>query len=287
MADQLSTILALPVNTQGRDFVVGDLRGAFDLLEEALSAVFFNPLTDRLFSVGNVFSKQTVAEKCIDFFNRPYVHAVLGSNEANLLQLFELIGTATPNYLIRGEHIYKKGLHWWLDIGHDLKLTIINTLKTLPTAIETETLAGLKVGIIHAEVPPGLDWDAFKLQLAKNNPVINYSALFGIERIKSSERSPVTGIDRIFAGHTTFQPEDEEGLAIFGNIIMTDTGVNLNLGKKRGGLSLIEVDSLNSIMIESINVGKTRKPNDFEILEIPDVFNILDETDTYPSQNIF
>jgi len=278
MPSQLTSILSLPANTQGRDFVVGDLRGAFDLLENALATVFFNPQTDRLFSVGNVVGKHADSIKCIDFFNLPYVYAVLGNNEANLIQLYNLIGTETPNYLIRGEHIYKKGLNWWLDISHELKLTLISTLKSLPIVIETETLAGLKVGVIHAEVPLGMDWSNFKAQIIKNDPQTMFSAIQSNVRMTSSERTPVAGIDRIFAGHATIRPEHEEGLPILGNIILTDTGANLHLVHQCGGLSIIEMDSLNSIMVETLKHSRHRRADEPSALEIPDVFKILGES---------
>ena len=281
MINQLTSILSLSVNTKGRDFVVGDLRGAFGMLEHALAAVFFDPHTDRLFSVGNVIGKEPDSAKCIDFFNRPYVYAVLGHNEANLINLYNLIGTDTPNYLIRGEHIYKKGLNWWLDISLELKLTIISILKTLPIIIETESLSGQKVGIIHGEVPMGMDWSTFKTQIATQDNQTLTSALEGDERIKSNESSPVVGIDCIFAGHSTVYPEYDEGLPIYGNIIMTDTGAALNQNRQCAGLSIIDIDSLNRIMIEAHKFSKTLKAGDPAKLDIPDILKNLNEPDDY------
>lgn len=271
--------LSLPANTQGRDFVVGDCRGAFNLLNHALAAVFFNPDTDRLFSVGNVVGKEADSANCLDFFNRPYVYAVLGDNEASLINLYNNIGTSTPNYLIRGEQLYKKGLNWWLDISPELKIAIIDTLKTLPLIIETETLSGLKVGVIHAEVPIGIHWDTFKANIAAQDQQTLTWVLKGDERTKQENSVPVEGIDRIFAGHSTVKPEEEEGLPIYGNIIMTDTGAALTLKPQCGGLSIVDIDSLNSIMIESYKTSKAHQEGDPTKLDIPDVLNILNEPD--------
>lgn len=279
MNHQFTSILSLPANTKGRDFVVGDLRGAFYLLEQAMVSVFFNPDTDRLFSVGNALGKEPDSANCIDFFSKPYVHAVLGQNEANIINLYNLIGTDTPNYLIRGEHLYKKGLNWWIDISAELKLAIISTLKKLPLVIETKTLSGLNVGIIHGEVPMGMDWDTFKTLIAAQNHQAMTGVLEGSRRINSNDSNPVVGIDRIFVGHSTVQPEYEEGLPIYGNIIMTDTGAALNLNQQSAGLSIIDMDSLNSIMVETEKFSKQRKAGDFEKLDIPDVLKILHEPD--------
>jgi len=277
MTSQITTTLSLPANTEGRDFVIGDLRGAFDLLEHALAAVFFNPDTDRLFSVGNVVGKQSDSANCIDFFNRPYVHAVLGDNEASLINLYNQIGTATPNYLIRGEQLYKKGLNWWLEISAELKQAIISSLKTLPVLIETETLSGLKVGVIHGEVPMDMDWQTFRTQIEAHDQQTLATVMQGGDRVKFNNRTAVAGIDRVFAGHSIVLPEDEEGLPIYGNIIMTDTGAALTLKPQCGGLSIIDMDSLNSIMIESHKYSKERKTGDPAQLDIPDFFKILED----------
>ena len=44
-------------NTHGRDFVVGDIHGCFDLLQQALDEAAFNPDRDRLFSVGDLIDR--------------------------------------------------------------------------------------------------------------------------------------------------------------------------------------------------------------------------------------
>ena len=41
-------------NTAGRDFVCGDLHGCFDTVEHALKQLDYDPLRDRLFSVGDL-----------------------------------------------------------------------------------------------------------------------------------------------------------------------------------------------------------------------------------------
>lgn len=39
----MPAVLKLPKNTEGRDFVVGDIHGAYDLLDQALEEVKFDP----------------------------------------------------------------------------------------------------------------------------------------------------------------------------------------------------------------------------------------------------
>ncbi len=45
-------IKKLPRNRAGRDWVVGDLHGCFELLRRLMKTIGFNPQTDRLISVA-------------------------------------------------------------------------------------------------------------------------------------------------------------------------------------------------------------------------------------------
>ena len=47
----------LPENTQGRDFLIGDLHGYYQALMQALEEVAFDPDTDRLISVGDLIDR--------------------------------------------------------------------------------------------------------------------------------------------------------------------------------------------------------------------------------------
>lgn len=80
---------ALPSNPNGRDFVVGDLHGCFDLLERLLDAVRFAPACDRLFSVGDLVDRGPDSLRCMSFLEAPWFHAVRGNHESMLLEYFE------------------------------------------------------------------------------------------------------------------------------------------------------------------------------------------------------
>ncbi len=281
MTNKPAPILFLPTNIKGRDFVVGDLRGGFDLLAQALDAVFFNPRVDRLFSVGNVIGKAPDLAQCLDFFNKPYFFPVLGYSEVDLINLYDLIGTKKPNYLIRGEHVHKKGLGWWLDIGADLKLAIINKLRALPMVIETITPSGLNVGVMHGEVPIGMNWNTCKahVQVAVQEQRTLSWLLRGGERMKLDNGSPVSGVDRLFAGHSTVQPEEGGGLPIYGNIVMTDTGAALSSASQCAGLSITDMDLLDTLIIETRRSRQARQKNGSIKLNIPDVVKFFDTRD--------
>jgi len=62
---QSSLMQKLPSNTLGRDFVIGDLHGCFDLLERLMKAVDFNFDKDRLFSVGDLVDRGPYSLSCL------------------------------------------------------------------------------------------------------------------------------------------------------------------------------------------------------------------------------
>ena len=79
----------LPSNQKGRDFVVGDLHGCFDLLDRLLEAVRFDPTCDRLLSVGDLVDRGPDSLRSLSFLEAPWFHAVKGNHESMLLEYFE------------------------------------------------------------------------------------------------------------------------------------------------------------------------------------------------------
>jgi serine/threonine protein phosphatase 1 len=84
----LPPVRALPSNRLGRDFVVGDLHGCFDLLDRLLDFVRFDPGCDRLFSVGDLVDRGPDSLRSLEFLESPWFHAVRGNHEAMLLDYF-------------------------------------------------------------------------------------------------------------------------------------------------------------------------------------------------------
>ncbi len=83
--DPLLFLQTLPANRTGRDFIVGDLHGCFELLVRELEAVNFDPTCDRLLSVGDLVDRGPQSFECLSLLREPWFHAVLGNHEAMLL----------------------------------------------------------------------------------------------------------------------------------------------------------------------------------------------------------
>ena len=86
---QGSLIQKLASNAIGRDFVIGDLHGCFDLLERLMKAVDFNIHQDRLFSVGDLVDRGPYSLRCLQLIEEQWFYAVKGNHEAMMLEYFE------------------------------------------------------------------------------------------------------------------------------------------------------------------------------------------------------
>lgn len=75
-----TTVRTLPLNTQGTDYVVGDIHGCFDLVDQALARLGFAPDQDRLLCVGDLIDRGPQSAQVDAFLARPYVYAVRGNH---------------------------------------------------------------------------------------------------------------------------------------------------------------------------------------------------------------
>lgn len=81
----LRRCLCLPANPRGRDFVVGDLHGHRRLLDDVLHGIGFDPVRDRLFSVGDLVDRGPDSLGTLALLEEPWFHAVAGNHELMLL----------------------------------------------------------------------------------------------------------------------------------------------------------------------------------------------------------
>ena len=73
------------VNTDGRDFIVGDLHGCRSMLDALLAHVGFDTARDRLFSVGDLVDRGPESIECLDLLLEPWFYPVLGNHDAMLM----------------------------------------------------------------------------------------------------------------------------------------------------------------------------------------------------------
>ncbi len=215
-------------NTKGRDLIVGDIHGSFGLLRETLKEARFDTAVDRLFIVGDLVDRGPQSWYAVDLLSKSWVHSIRGNHEDMFLQMYE--DTDQPeqeilNYFCSKKGILaKNGMDWWLDFPQEKRLATIAAFRRLPLVIEIPTQRGM-VGIVHAEVPIGMNWQDFTKNVQEGHRRTVESALWGRTRLESGNESGVPGIDRLYVGHTIQYGK----LKKHGNIYAIDTGAVASL----------------------------------------------------------
>lgn len=225
----MARVKRFPINTAGRDFVVGDIHGCFDLLCEQMDRVSFDPAVDRIFSVGDMVDRGPQSLDAVNWIKQPWFHAVRGNHEQMA------IGVAAGRHdRVNYSH---NGGGWFLELSDERQQRIAAAFDELPVCMEVETRIGL-VGLVHADIY-GSDWPEFIRQLEfprSNNHmrVLLESALWSRDRIRVRSGDGVSGVARMYVGHTPVR----ERMAL-GNVHYIDTGAVF--GSFGRGLTMVEI----------------------------------------------
>lgn len=211
----MTIVLKLAENTKGRDFVVGDIHGAYDLLDKALIAVGFDPEKDRLISVGDLIDRGAQSAKCLEYLKQPWFFAVKGNHEDMFLDTVKngKIDSASFQFNLQN------GMGWIAKESPEKLREIEAAFQKLPLAIEIDTPRGT-AGFVHADVPADMDWQTFTQQLIAGDDKTIQTALWGRSRVRGGNDDGVVGIDRLFFGHTP----QAGGAVRLGNCYFVDTG---------------------------------------------------------------
>lgn len=207
-------------NMIGNDYVIGDIHGRYDLVEQALRDVSFDISCDRLFCVGDLINRGSESKCVIEFLQKPYVHAIRGNHEDMLLNLYAENKIPTVEQL--KEYAENIGLGWWLNLSSQEQAQILTLLKDLPLIAEIQT-DQKNVGLVHGDIHTSLDWNTFKELVLEEHPRVIAEALWGRTRLSYGIEEEVKGIGRVYVGHTV-QPKIRK----LANVIAIDTGAVFN-----------------------------------------------------------
>lgn len=224
----------------GRDFVVGDIHGMFHLLKQAMDQLRFDPSCDRLLCVGDLVDRGPYSSMVLEFLREPWVYAVPGNHEQMFLDCYQggQLNAAALDFNVR-----RNGAAWWLTVPAETRNALLKSFARLPVAIEVATERG-SVGIVHAEVPRGMDWPTFCHRLEQGDEHTRQSALWGRTRVHANDSSGVPGIDRLYSGHTIVGQ-----VARLGNCYYLDTGAFLRTEEPQGSLSVANVMAASQVLL--------------------------------------
>jgi serine/threonine protein phosphatase 1 len=193
----LQNVLNLSPNRLGRDFMLGDLCGEFELIFRQLRALNFDPLKDRLFCVGHLLTSSGSMTQCVRFVRHPGVFALRTNTEQQLLDLFEE-GEPEEAAWAAVAQAHGDAGGWMVEAGRLQRLQIVETMRMLPLAIaigdrQTQT------GLVHGTVPPGMSWREFSSGLSKGDDECVSAALWGGSEIPTA---PVAGVGEVYVCYT-------------------------------------------------------------------------------------
>jgi serine/threonine protein phosphatase 1 len=197
-------------NLAGKDYAVGDIHGAFAKLRGALAAINFDPLSDRLFSVGDLVDRGPDSDEVLDWLAKPWFIPVRGNHEQMAIDF------------ARGgldAHLYNtNGGGWNISNPPHVRTQYADAFDALPFAIEVETAQGL-VGIVHAECVLS-DWADMQGALADpNGESFRDATIWSRDRWTNDRHDSIEGVRAVVVGHTPLVRYSS-----LGNTIYIDTG---------------------------------------------------------------
>lgn len=250
----------IPLNELGRDFVVGDIHGAYDSLYHALSLVQFDPLVDRLFLTGDLVDRGSRSPESLALLSFPWAYSVRGNHEQMFLDMYE--ENDPPENILPYMCAYN-GMSWWVDVPVSHRKLFLEAWAVLPYAIELETPRGL-VGIIHGEVPAGMSWSQFTQALERKDAHVLKSCLWERTRTRFNNTEGVSGIGRVYSGHTI-----HDGVTQYGNVYMLDTGAVQGERGRDGHLTLIAAAARTTLLLDPQNAEANVVVKEDETLSTP------------------
>lgn len=143
----------LPANTEGRDFIVGDLHGHRAALLSLLADAGFNPAQDRVFSVGDLVDRGPDSFETLRLLQEPWFYAVRGNHEDMLLDFALKGGGYGPS---DADHVFlRNGGDWFLFLTPEqydiLEQDLLPRAALLPHILVVGTGAA-RFQIVHAEL---------------------------------------------------------------------------------------------------------------------------------------
>lgn len=215
------------INQRGRDFIVGDIHGSYELLKNALKKSGFSVGRDRLFSVGDLIDRGPESDRVLiflDWLTNGNGAAVRGNHEQMLVDIY---AKGDPDPAVEEFMYSHNGMSWLSHQDPSWRRQAAMTFSNLPWAIEIETTKGM-VGLVHADVPIGMSWQDFTMALESHDKSVRdevrETALWSRDRMAQDDKTGVSGIGRVFVGHTPINCPKR-----LGNIFYIDTGAVFGL----------------------------------------------------------
>ena len=240
-------------NADGRDIVVGDIHGHFDVLDRALHAIDFNNRSDRLFALGDLVDRGPNSPAALAWLQKCWFHSVIGNHD--LSHALEAEREHISDFRVL-DMIVSTRDDWAASCDPAVYADLVAEFSRLPLAITIETSRGT-VGLVHAELPHGYrTWDSFVQAIDTES--IDHNALWMATSDRFLDLRPVKARDdlkffvpdvlAIFHGHSI--PWFKQPMKV-GNRYYLETGAYLRArtGRDEGGFTLVDIEHPNEPLL--------------------------------------
>jgi serine/threonine protein phosphatase 1 len=196
--------LKVPANTQGRDFVVGDLHGCYDQLMTLLGVVEFDKAIDRLFSVGDLVDRGPKNLECANLIYEPWFYATRANHEQMMIDLLSR-GKFTPNVNYQeGPMWIPNGGAWSMSEDRTVLTDLAQSLDMLPFVISVGEGKD-RFNVVHGEIKHKREDGRHMVRVKVTDEMID-NWVFS----EDEEYDMVWGRELIQNGHPTFPPPDHQ-----------------------------------------------------------------------------
>ena len=153
----------IPLNKDRRHFVVGDIHGRYEAFLNLLDEINYDQSTDMIYSVGDLIDRGPQSVETVEFFKQPNTYAVRGNHEQMLVNPREWrdIWLYPPNggpATLLSLESYGYDEKWLADFCRKLPICLDVGEKDEEGAFR----------LIHAELPPSVSEDDFRLFLIEH-----------------------------------------------------------------------------------------------------------------------
>lgn len=203
--------LTLPVNTSGRDFVVGDLHGCVDGLYQQLQQLNFDEQQDRLICVGDLIDRGPQSQRALELLEKPWFFSVLGNHEYLMVSALKYHNNQDKMLWLQhgGDWITSTDPCHWPDW--------FCAIEAMPIAIEVQNASDVAYGIVHADYPLN-DWHQFETLTEHELK----QCIWGRTHFKERSQHVVANVDFLVHGHNISEQELQ-----LGNRLYIDQGAYL------------------------------------------------------------
>ena len=133
-------------NTNGRDFIVGDIHGCYDEFTHFLTLINFDRTKDIMYSVGDLIDRGAKSLKCLELIYEKWFRSIYANHEQMMVE--GLIGN---NLDMLDSWIYNGGMWKYSTDSESLKIICQDIVDKIPYVRVIGKNSDKRINIVHAE----------------------------------------------------------------------------------------------------------------------------------------